>query len=277
MRNFVDWCQSVLSLVRFKADHEEIQKELQDHYEDHVKDLERIGYDTALAKERVLNAMGDPEEVGKAMDRAHKPWLGWLWLLSRWGVIAAIYTAIFCVILLGWTEFPLSEFAQREGDYEPSGHFYFGEEDRETSHRVLTGTGSSTVERAGDVFSVPYAAVWEDRYGAYWITVVLAVDDSNPFDVREGDFLKKLKLTFDDGTYYDTDYDYELDDAGNAAWGPSAGMLRGGPNSSDPFRTLYYIRIDPRRDLGNGEWCELSYPYGDPWSIRVNWKEGSSA
>ena len=75
---------------------------------------------------------------------------------------------------------------------------------------------------------------------------------------------------------YDTDYDYGLDEAENAVWGPSDGMLRGGETSSDPFRTLYYIRIDPRRDLGNGEWCELSYPYGEPWSIRINWKEGSA-
>lgn len=220
--------------------------------------------------------MGDPEEVGQAMDRAHKPWLGWLWLVSRWGVSAAIFAAVFCVLLLGWTELPFSEFAQREGDYEPDGHFYFGEEDQEDPHRMLTGVGSSTVERAGDVFSVPYAAVWEDRYGAYWITVVLAADDRNPFDVRDREFFDQLVLTLDDGTYYDTDYDYGLDEAENAVWGPSDGMLRGGETSSDPFRTLYYIRIDPRRDLGNGEWCELSYPYGEPWSIRINWKEGSA-
>ena len=103
--NFVDWCQSVLSFVRFQADHETIRGELQAHYEDHVKDLERVGYDAALAKERALKAMGDPEEVGQAMDRAHKPWLGWLWLLSRWGVIAAIYAAVFCVLLLGGQSF----------------------------------------------------------------------------------------------------------------------------------------------------------------------------
>ena len=52
-----------------------------------------------------MNAMGDPEEVGQAMDRAHKPWLGWLWLLSRWGVIAAIYAAVFCVLLLSGQSF----------------------------------------------------------------------------------------------------------------------------------------------------------------------------
>lgn len=102
---FCGLVQSLLSFVRFQADHETIQRELQAHYEDHVKDLERIGYDAALAKERALNAMGDPEEVGQAMDRAHKPWLGWLWLLSRWGVIAAIYAAVFCVLLLGGQSF----------------------------------------------------------------------------------------------------------------------------------------------------------------------------
>ena len=73
MQNFEYWCGEVLRCVRFKADHAAIRKELSAHYEDHVKDLQRIGYDENLAKTRALAAMGDAEEVGRGLDKAHKP------------------------------------------------------------------------------------------------------------------------------------------------------------------------------------------------------------
>ena len=78
-KDFQTWCRTVTGQVRFKPDRWEIAKELEAHYEDRVRDLERLGYDRPLAEERSLKAMGDPEEVGRAMDKAHKPWLGWLW------------------------------------------------------------------------------------------------------------------------------------------------------------------------------------------------------
>lgn len=46
--------------------------------------------------------------------------------------------------------------------------------------------------------------------------------------------------------------------------------------ASDPFRTLYYISFTgPTQDDPPGEWCVLSYPYGKPWSIRIDWEEAA--
>lgn len=50
-------------------------------------DFERIGYDTAEAEKRALDAMGSAFLVGCALDRAHHPFLGWLWQATR--VVAA--------------------------------------------------------------------------------------------------------------------------------------------------------------------------------------------
>ena len=97
MQNFEYWCGEVLRCVRFKADHAAIRKELSAHYEDHVKDLQRIGYDENLAKTRALAAMGDAEEVGRGLDQAHKPWLGRLWQVSR---IVLVLTAMFAVAFM---------------------------------------------------------------------------------------------------------------------------------------------------------------------------------
>ena len=98
------WCQAVTNCVRFKPDRPAIKKELAAHYEDHVRDLERIGFDWKLAQERALGAMGDPVEVGQAMDRAHKPWLGWLWRVSCWLVIIACVLALWNLAWNGWPE-----------------------------------------------------------------------------------------------------------------------------------------------------------------------------
>ena len=83
MTEFFKWCDTATRQVRFFWDRSDIAAELTAHYEDHVKDLERIGFDHDLALERALEAMGDAKEVGRALDRVHKPLLGWLWLASK--------------------------------------------------------------------------------------------------------------------------------------------------------------------------------------------------
>lgn len=86
---FQVWADAVCREVRFWPDRKAIEKELRIHYEDHCKALERLDYEPDLAAERSLRAMGDAQEVGRALDRVHKPRLGWLWVLSRvlaWGL-----------------------------------------------------------------------------------------------------------------------------------------------------------------------------------------------
>ncbi len=84
--DFQIWVDAVCEQVRFRPDRKGIEKELRIHYEDHCKALERLGYEGPLAAERSLRAMGNAQEVGRALDGVHKPWLGWLWEFSRWMV-----------------------------------------------------------------------------------------------------------------------------------------------------------------------------------------------
>lgn len=86
--NFQIWVDAVCEQVRFWPDRKGIAKELRIHYEDHCQALERLNYERPLAEERSLRAMGNAQEVGRALDRVHKPWLGWLWEVSRVLVVA---------------------------------------------------------------------------------------------------------------------------------------------------------------------------------------------
>nr|WP_326185618.1 permease prefix domain 1-containing protein [uncultured Oscillibacter sp.] len=98
------WVREVLEQVRFRPDHQAIQKELLAHLEDGRADLERLGYPRDLAMERALRAMGDAGEVGRALDRAHKPWLGWLWQVSRWLAALALALALCNLTFWGWPD-----------------------------------------------------------------------------------------------------------------------------------------------------------------------------
>ena len=113
-RSWPIWCAHALEHVRFKPDCKAIEKELTAHYEDHKRDLERIGYEPNLASERALRAMGDSSEVGRALNQAHKPWLGWLWEVSR--VLVLSLFLLTAVILLRNSQWTAQEMIDRTVD-----------------------------------------------------------------------------------------------------------------------------------------------------------------
>ena len=105
MANFEDWCSEVVRHVRFVPDRAAIEQELTAHYEDSVADFLRIGYDRDLAASRALTALGDAEEVGRGLDRAHSYFLGWLWRVTRWSVFLAMAAVVVSLLQFGVPEF----------------------------------------------------------------------------------------------------------------------------------------------------------------------------
>ena len=95
-----EWCDQVIGQIRFWIDHNKIRAELEDHIEDRCAALEELNYPPELAAERTLAAMGDPVEVGRALDKEHSPWMGWLWVAS------VSVLAVLCIMLTveaqGW-------------------------------------------------------------------------------------------------------------------------------------------------------------------------------
>lgn len=89
-----EYCHEVLvQLKRLTGDEQrDVTRELADHMEDHVCGFLELGYDEALAEERTLELMGDPAEVGRALNRQYPR--GWLIL----GRLAVTVTAVLCVM-----------------------------------------------------------------------------------------------------------------------------------------------------------------------------------
>ena len=86
-RDYPDRVLSSLRRVREK-EREAIRSELDGHIEDHMEALRELGYDEELAEERAIAAMGEPDEVGRALNR---PYTGWGWVLvSRAAVVLTV-------------------------------------------------------------------------------------------------------------------------------------------------------------------------------------------
>ena len=101
--SFARYCAAVCGQVRFRPDRAAIQSELWDHLEDHAAALEAQGLSREAAKEAAVAAMGDPEEVGKALDALHAPVAGWL--LRMFGWLSNLALAALCLMVFYFLTF----------------------------------------------------------------------------------------------------------------------------------------------------------------------------
>lgn len=92
------WAQAAVQQMKFRHDREAVRKELRDHMLDRRVDFLDQGMALDAAEDAVLEAMGDPVETGVLLNKVHSPWLGWLWLLSKWLSVLLLLT-VFVVVL----------------------------------------------------------------------------------------------------------------------------------------------------------------------------------
>ena len=289
-QTFSTWFQQVRKYIRFKPDLDAIERELSTHYEDHYQDLRQLGYDETLAEERALRAMGDPEVVGKTLDAVHKPWLGWLWIVSKVLCIAAVSVAIIYSLVAGPLSGPITEiFKQKDartwdGDYTRIREFCWSQEDGsidpwwKPAVQIAMGRGAQSVERAGYTITVPYAEVWEmaiaDGRTERFYFVALRVEDRHFWDDGPKYLIQNLALRDACGRYFDDNYyHYTFDEEGKAVW-PSDGYLRTVFVERNAFSATWFMEchgIVQRGDLG--EEAELQYTAGTLWELPILWEE----
>lgn len=94
-RSFESFCNQVCTFVRFSPDHAAITAELTAHLEDHRDVLLELrpGLPPEEAEEAAVQAMGDPESLGRALNESHSPLLGWFQIWFRrmvWGLAALV-------------------------------------------------------------------------------------------------------------------------------------------------------------------------------------------
>lgn len=245
---FQIWVDAVCEQVRFRPDRKGIAKELRVHYEDHVQDLLRLGRDPEVAAERALTAMGDAQEVGRALDRVHKPWLGWLWMCSR--RLAQALAALALVTLfwtVGWNT--LAERTRGEFSWEepPAGAAKV-----ELQHGTLYAAPGEMAEQP-DGTTAAEVRLWlrmrdplgvNDWYGMRnWVFAYR--DERGELPLRETD---PLTMTRPRSRYWHNQ------GSGSYGW-------------TRYQQTVELVLDEPP------QWVEVSYPLsGGDWALRVEWE-----
>ena len=269
VERFSDWRDKVTAQVRFWPDRESIAKELTAHYDDHVRDLERLDYPIELAQQRALLAMGDPEEIGRRLNRVHKPWLGWLWMASRIAVVLCL--ALLLVYGTGYWRNVADDLQplEKTEEYEPYG-FQFDPAPSWTREAVTAG---GSVNRCGYDISIPYAALWcHDDDGPYYAaSVLITVEDGRFWDDGPGPALLQLSATDDRAGQYTSSseyFDYTVEER-RAFWD---GYIRVNLQDQTPFYESYWVTIlywdaPP-------QWMELTCESGEGFCFRLEWRDG---
>lgn len=99
-----EWLKSALSFLPFAEDRRAAAQELSDHIEDRSEALRQAfpELDDEALQERVVAALGDPVETGKALRDVHRPWVSAVLMGLR----------IVAVILLLISFLPLYDFVR---------------------------------------------------------------------------------------------------------------------------------------------------------------------
>ena len=89
-REYTDRVLSVMQRIT-AAEEEAIRAELDAHMEDHLEALLELGYEPELAEQRTMERMGDPEEVGRELDKQYPRF----WLIAE-----RVLKVLVCVLAL---------------------------------------------------------------------------------------------------------------------------------------------------------------------------------
>ena len=271
------WLDTAVKGIRFGPDRRAARAELAAHMEDKAADLRRIFPDMTAqeAEERVLSEMGDPAEIGKALARVHKPWLGWLWRASGvLAVLALLWLAAFLPLrgedaYLG--DSPLSEWWDRDGlpgtsvmGVESAVRYLPGED----PDQLLALAPGQRAEANGQNVSLLRAALWREEDGGHTLYCYLRVDTWRFWErgvLRE----EWMKVTDSEGTVYRLGADGPED--------PETGgpLNRTSQAGFGPFHSgceLILGEWDPE-----AEWVRLDYGPGEPvFSFTVDLEEGAA-
>lgn len=205
-----EWLDEVTGRIRFQPDRKAVFEELIAHIQDRSDDLVSRGYTRQEADERTLAAMGDPAEVGRQLDEVHQPWLGWLWMVSRWlaGVagLVLLWCLLFSGMFSGWGKDRLSN-PYLDPDTGVMQHEFYGEQ-RRTYY--WEGDGAETTwDRY--TFRIRKAAVWDntpyDLYGCMTVEGFfpwedyLYLNEAYAVDDLGNRYQNFQSIYFDDGLY----------------------------------------------------------------------------
>ena len=242
--SFQRYCEAVCAYVRFRPDHGAISRELTAHLEDHADALAERHPELppTEARRRAIAAMGDPEELGRALDQLHSPLLGWLQI---WWIRSARLLAVLALLLALTRADAL--FTAFTAPSEYGFHMAALVERYEELDLVADFRPQEIWRQGGYTFSIERALVTRSADTAYGreslsLAYQLRVTHPNPWQ-RAPDFRAWLWAEDDLGNHYPSRGQQE-----QYGLPVRAGDSAGNPIASTPFVSYYDLwvaGIDP--------------------------------
>ena len=246
---WIRWEDAVVGQVRFSPDRKAIRKELYAHYEDRVRDLERLGYAHELAMERSRKAMGSAWEVGCALDQTHHPFLGWLWQFTR-GLVAVLLVTAAVVFFKGngMVNDAVLRTQEQLAWTEPDA----GADRVETEHGTLWLAPGEVMEAGGHIQAELH--LWIEMRDPFGYSPLNAAGAFQFSDDRGNIPPKQYRQV--EGEWPEVGY-WESVQGSDISWTRYQWTLR--------------LVLDHRP-----RWVEVAYPYGgNDWTLRAEWEETS--
>lgn len=100
--NRQEYVKRVRKEIHYVFDRDVVERELNQHIEDSMADLHEEGLSWEEAEQQAVAQMGDAKEVGKLLNKEHKPLLGYLWMLSNVLLIIVAIPTLFTILVAGW-------------------------------------------------------------------------------------------------------------------------------------------------------------------------------
>ena len=237
-----EYVEQVLSVMRHvtKSEREAIRAEIDAHIEDHICDLLELDYDEALAEERTMALMGDPEEVGRELDKQYTNGF-WIWLES---IAKILLVPMILVALLGiGILFHAVDYL--EARFAPEGYRsdFPAEITEEVDLRVQVGNDILRVYEVALGEQSHYNHATEESEVLPTVQVSVCAYNRIPFGIVSGDLFTYLKAADQRGTEVDTW------GGGAGSWGAEYDRYYIPIESGDTYVTLSYDRFGESVDL----------------------------
>ena len=216
---FTDYCAAVCARVRWPFARWGITRELTAHLEDHAAALEARGLSPQEARVRAVAAMGDPDEVGRALNRVHSPLWGLTFLVLRLLILCLAFTVFQSGFLRLDFTYLLSCFygscdEHLEGDLESG----FAEPIAFIPLDEWRQLDSLSIHYSGACLAIQTAAA-NDPDPVYWLYLEGSCWQRDPFHQADGPFANSASsqalpfpTVFSDdlGNQYDSPFTYIL-------------------------------------------------------------------
>ncbi|HET6785109.1 MAG TPA: hypothetical protein VFH18_03730 [Erysipelotrichaceae bacterium] len=88
------YIKQVLKHVKFIVDHRSIKRELRSHINDLIEEHNWQSLSNDEINNHIMEEMGNPDDIGKELNKIHHPIIGYVWVITR-----AIFIVILCLSL----------------------------------------------------------------------------------------------------------------------------------------------------------------------------------